>query len=99
MSLGGDLRVDPGDLAVLVEQEGDAVRLFPVLAQHSQRLRRAAALVGEEREVEAVLLAEPAVRLGGVEGDAVDLYVRLLVVAHAVPEGASLLGAPGGIVL
>jgi hypothetical protein len=44
--LGGDLRVDLGDLAFGVEQEGDAVRPLPVLAQHPQRLRRAAALVG-----------------------------------------------------
>src|SRR5215217_8425973 len=72
---------------------------LPVLAQHPQRLRRAATLVGEEREVEVVLLAEAPVRLGGVERDAVDLDVRLLVVPHPVPEGAGLLRAAGGVVL
>jgi hypothetical protein len=39
------------------------------------------------------------VRFGGVERDAVDLYTRLRVFIHAVPEGARFLCAARGVVL
>src|SRR5215210_803191 len=98
MRLGRDFRVSLRYLPIGVEQEGDTFGIAPV-TEHSERFRGTATFVGEQWEVEAVLLAEPAVRLGRVERDAVDLYAGLLVVAHPVPEGAGLFRAAGGVVL
>jgi predicted hydrolase (HD superfamily) len=71
------------DGAIRGEQEGNAVRAFPVLAEHLEGLRSAAALIRKEREVEVVLLAELAVRFRGVERDAV--YATL----SSVPTGGT----------
>src|SRR5215216_7338230 len=97
--LWGILGVDPGNPAAGIEEEGDAVRRLPALAQHPESVRRAATLVGEEWEVQVVLLAEAPVRLRGVERDTVDSYIRPLIVGHPVPERARLLRTAGGVVL
>ena len=76
-----------GDLAVLVDQVGDALRVL-VLRSGRRAVREADGALGvaEQREVELVLLRELCVVFGVVEARAEDLNVFRRELAVEVPE-------------
>src|SRR4029079_7899741 len=90
---------DLGDLPLLVDQERrtrDAHVLATVvrlLAPHAPRLGDLAVLVGDEWEVEALLLAELGVALDAVATDADDAGAEFLVHLLAIAKVARFLRA------
>src|SRR5215217_870377 len=105
MAVDIDLLPDLADLAVAVDQKGGALDAHGRLAVHVLLPPGAVALghlvadVGEEGKVEAVLVAELAVARHVVGRDAQHHGAPGLQVRGTVPEGASLPGAAGSVVL
>ena len=92
------LRVRLRDLAVLVDDVGDAPRVL-VFRGVSSAVREAdlAIRVAEQREVEAELLGEMLVLFRRVETDAEDSGVFRFVLFGEVPEPGTLFRSTGGV--
>src|ERR1035437_1361846 len=101
---GFDALPDPGDLAVLADQEG--ISLHPQILAADELLRAPATVglgddvvgIAQEREVEPVLLGELGVRLGAVSTDAIDDGAALVELRTEIAEAARLNGAAGRVV-
>jgi hypothetical protein len=84
---GVDFAVRLGDHAVLVDDVRDAARvLVGIRVGGAVREAEVTVRVAEQRKGEAVLFGEALVRFPGVETDAEDPRVFLLVLAVEVPE-------------
>jgi hypothetical protein len=86
------------DHAVLIDDVGDApgVLVFRAVAGAVGEADLALG-VADEGEGEVELLGEALVLVAGVEADADDLRVLLLVLADEVPEPGTLDGSAGGV--
>lgn len=98
MAGGVHVRVGLQNDAVRTDQVADALRVLGVgaLAGAVGDAGRAGR-VAEKRKVEAELLREGLVLLRGVEADAQDLGILLLVAGDLVAEPATFLRSPGGV--
>jgi hypothetical protein len=87
-----------GDGAVLVDDVGDAARVLVFRAVARAVGEADLALgVADQRERKVELLREALVFFRGIEADADDLRVLLLVLANEVPEPGTLDGSAGGV--
>jgi hypothetical protein len=86
------------DPAVLIDDVGDAPRVFVLLAV-ARAVREADLALGvsDEGEGKIELFGEALVLVAAVEADADDLRVLLFVLADEVPEPGTLDGSAGGV--